>query len=88
MKFSGFTIPSSSSSFFFRPCSVVYDVAFPPRESFFSSFHLWNKIDVIILFFLSYAIYIYIYFVEKQYLRIDIINFITRVFYDLFLYVS
>lgn len=31
MKFSGFTIPSS---FFFRRCSVVYDVAFPPYESF------------------------------------------------------
>ena len=60
MKFSGFTIPSSSSSFFFRPCSVVYDVAFPPHESFFSSFHLWNKIDVIILFFFIVC-YIYIF---------------------------
>lgn len=57
MKFSGFTIPSS---FFFRRCSVVYDVAFPPYESFLffssSSFHLlWNKI--IILFFSSCYIY-------------------------------
>lgn len=46
--------------FFFRRCSVVYDVAFPPYESFLffssSSFHLlWNKI--IILFFSSCYIY-------------------------------